>query len=149
MYHKYTQLNSISRRCCSSGTAVAGERQNRSVSQFFSHSSTGSLRGTHPNHIQWTLAALSQAHHLPSNKCHYYRTCLKGRGGEGGRGGCCCSVIPHSHCPLHSPFFSFSRSLPVSLSPSFCPLLCKRCNFSLQWENRYNRGRAPVCLIKE
>lgn len=37
-------------------------------------------------------------------------------------------------------FFSFSCSPRVSLSPSFCPLLCKQCNFSLQWENRYNRG---------
>lgn len=61
----------------------------------------------------------------------------------------CCSVIPRSCCPPYSPCFSFSRSLPVSLSPSFCPLLCKQCNFSLQWENRYNRGSAPVCLIKE
>lgn len=60
-----------------------------------------------------------------------------------------CSVIPRSPCPPHSPCFSFSHFQPVSLSPSLCPLLCQQCNFSLQWENRYNRGSVPVCLIKE
>lgn len=58
-----------------------------------------------------------------------------------------CSVIPRFPCPPHSP--SCTLSLPVSLSPSLCALLSNQCNFSLQWENRYNRGSVLVCLIKE
>lgn len=86
----------------------------------------------HPNNFQWTLAfillALSQSLHLSSNDiiAHALRVY--------------CSVIPRCTCPPHSPCFSFSHSQPVSLSPSLCPLLCQQCNFSLQLENRCNRG---------
>lgn len=130
---------------------MAGELQDHSISQFCSH--TGSLKGTHPNHSQWTLAfslaALPQSHHLPSNKFAITIAHASRDGGGGGLLQCYSSLSPSS--PLSLFFFSSSHFLalcPLSLSPSFRPLLCKPCNFSLQWENRYNRGRAPVCLIK-
>lgn len=98
----------------------------------------------HPTHIQRTsafsVAALSQCHHLPSNDCLHCHTRLKGFA----------AVFVLALAVLITLLvFHFLALCPSLCLPLSVPCYASNAIFHFSGKTGIIEGSAPVCLIKE